>query len=302
MLKNKCKTFIAPGLLGPLGKNTNLATLGFQAKALDQFFKTAISSNFQQAVYCHEQFILNPEQTVAGQKALKDITPCNDCDYYHIDFVHLNIELTHIRMNRIIIPHKNEVKALCAELNQWYQHKDWSFILSQQGNVYLQIPKTHHIATYPTNYVIGRDIKHFIPYSRQEDWAKILNEIQMILFQSPINEQRKRQHKLPVNSIWIWGEQKGIAEVSIQKDDDYLLVTALEDALLQQDAQRWLEEVKKLDQLLAETLKQYPQINLIADYQSIYYWKKPFFYPLSNILQFSKGHFDQLLQTKNIAT
>ena len=35
--------------------------------------------------------------------------------------------------------------------------------------------------------------------------ARLLNEIQMTLHAAPVNEQRRRQGLLPINSLWFWG-------------------------------------------------------------------------------------------------
>jgi hypothetical protein len=64
-------------------------------------------------------------------------------------------------------------------------------------------PPTHY--PHPLS-VLGKSINPFIEQSRQVlPWYRLLNEIQMFMHQHPVNEQRLRQGKLPINSLWAWG-------------------------------------------------------------------------------------------------
>ena len=36
-------------------------------------------------------------------------------------------------------------------------------------------------------------------------WHSILNEIQMVLHEHPVNEAREGRGEPPVNSVWLWG-------------------------------------------------------------------------------------------------
>jgi hypothetical protein len=57
-----------------------------------------------------------------------------------------------------------------------------------------------------------------------------LNEVQMLLHDHPINQQRVQAGKLPVNSVWLWGEGSmptAISENWEQVYGDDVLVEAL---------------------------------------------------------------------------
>ena len=54
------------------------------------------------------------------------------------------------------------------------------------------------IETLPTRDVAGRDVDALLPGA---PWPALLNEIQMVLHEHPVNEARL----LPVNSVWLWG-------------------------------------------------------------------------------------------------
>ena len=54
--------------------------------------------------------------------------------------------------------------------------------------------------------VLGKSITPFVEQSRQIlPWYRLLNEIQMFMHQHPINDERLRQGRLPINSLWFWG-------------------------------------------------------------------------------------------------
>jgi len=63
----------------------------------------------------------------------------------------------------------------------------------------------------PTHYphplaVLGRNVNGFIEQSRQVlPWYRLVNELQMFMHQHPLNSQRLREGRLPINSIWAWG-------------------------------------------------------------------------------------------------
>lgn len=55
--------------------------------------------------------------------------------------------------------------------------------------------------------LIGQSIASALPSgTEQNDWLRLGNEIQMALFEHPVNQQRQSAGKLPVNSLWFWGK------------------------------------------------------------------------------------------------
>jgi hypothetical protein len=54
--------------------------------------------------------------------------------------------------------------------------------------------------------VLGKRVSPFIEQSRQVlPWYQLINEFQMFMHQHPVNEQRRQQGRLPINSLWAWG-------------------------------------------------------------------------------------------------
>jgi hypothetical protein len=71
---------------------------------------------------------------------------------------------------------------------------------------YLHFPHALQLRTTPLSVASGRDIHPLLP---QGDAAgrlrSVLNELQMLLFEHPVNQAREARGELPVNSLWLWG-------------------------------------------------------------------------------------------------
>lgn len=77
--------------------------------------------------------------------------------------------------------------------------------------------------------VNGKAVQAFLPKGQdKQQWIRLWNEIQMLLFELPLNQQRQSQGQLPINSVWFWG--KGQLMV---KPDNWQLVTGEHDIVRQ---------------------------------------------------------------------
>lgn len=86
-----------------------------------------------------------------------------------------------------------EVKLYKINTNLWLigLHQD---IISNMG--------------YPILDIIGENIDDYLPKAANSiELAKLLNEIQMLLFNLELNHTRKKDGLLQVNSLWLWDKQ-----------------------------------------------------------------------------------------------
>lgn len=71
---------------------------------------------------------------------------------------------------------------------------------------YLRVNPKSQLRTTPISLAIGCNIDPLLP---QGDAAAALraqlNELQMLLFDHPVNQAREARGALPVNSVWLWG-------------------------------------------------------------------------------------------------
>lgn len=72
---------------------------------------------------------------------------------------------------------------------------------------YLRCPGGSDLPDFaPPDQVLGADLLQHLPSAdRHRRWRHLLNEAQIILHNHPINAQRTRSGRLPVNSVWFWG-------------------------------------------------------------------------------------------------
>lgn len=71
---------------------------------------------------------------------------------------------------------------------------------------YLNIKSTPSIKTQLLSEVAVKNIKNFYPYGAEEIfWRGILNEIQMLLHEHPLNQIREERGDLVLNGVWFWG-------------------------------------------------------------------------------------------------
>ncbi len=71
---------------------------------------------------------------------------------------------------------------------------------------YLRMNELPQLATTPIHEVTGRDIHPYLPTGPERNhWAKLMNELQMCLHASPLNEIRRQRGELEINSLWLWG-------------------------------------------------------------------------------------------------
>lgn len=102
---------------------------------------------------------------------------------------------------------EQESTALIAEIQPLLT--DFKLELRQQNkdNWYISSPDKELNATFTAlPDVAGKGIDMCLPKGPdRQHWVRLWNEIQMQLHNAEINQQRMREHKLPINSIWFWG-------------------------------------------------------------------------------------------------
>lgn len=71
---------------------------------------------------------------------------------------------------------------------------------------YLRLEHAPHLVTTPLSVAVGRDIDPLLPQGEDAmRFRTLLNELQMLLHDHPVNQAREARGDLPVNSLWLWG-------------------------------------------------------------------------------------------------
>ncbi|HEB57293.1 MAG TPA: hypothetical protein ENI98_13535 [Gammaproteobacteria bacterium] len=96
---------------------------------------------------------------------------------------------------------------LAAAINAHFLDESWSLEVLTPHRWVLKLPQQPAMTTTPLMQLRQQPIGDKLPQGQDSRyWQRIQNEIQMLLFAHPLNQQRETQGKRPVNSLWFWGE------------------------------------------------------------------------------------------------
>lgn len=99
----------------------------------------------------------------------------------------------------------SEAEALTSALNQHFSGDNMQFFW-HKNTWFLSLAANPNIQTSTPKSVMNKDINAFLPTGEGAmQWAKFSNEIQMLLFDHPVNIAREAIKLSAVNSIWCYG-------------------------------------------------------------------------------------------------
>jgi hypothetical protein len=101
---------------------------------------------------------------------------------------------------------KDEIEKLCHALNETFEDETRVFVLNDQEQLFLELKKEPHIKTTSIAHIKRQSIDIFLPQGDEAiKWHAFMNEIQMFLFDHPLNQDRVQRGLLSPNSIWFSG-------------------------------------------------------------------------------------------------
>jgi len=218
---------VIPGLCGPLPEIDNLnsesvkSLLSWLAKADRQ---TISQKSFYDVLAV--LFTVDEEKPFpAAALSLLGRGQYTEGSYwFYIDPVYLQADMDHaiLRDTHGLDLTQHESEALIEELNTHFNEDGIHFFMHDKDSWFLNIVDHGNVSTTPVNEVISRNVYAFMPQG--EDalfWKKVMNEVQMLLHHSAVNEKRISNNKLPVNGAWLWGGGKLPVKASQHKMDIY---------------------------------------------------------------------------------
>lgn len=120
--------------------------------------------------------------------------------------VHLTLQRDFFSMTATLTPSNADSLSFIASLNAHFADDGYIFSLTPSQQWLLKLPQRRKLLTLPCSQVIGRDTRPYMPKGEDVTWAaQLTNEIQMLLFEHPINQTREARGELAVNSIWLSG-------------------------------------------------------------------------------------------------
>jgi hypothetical protein len=110
---------------------------------------------------------------------------------------------------------QDEIRNLCNALNETFEDKNRKFIINDQKQLFLELKQIPRIKTTSIDHIKRQPIDLFMPHGDEAmTWHTFMNEIQMFLFDHPLNQDKIRRGLLSANSIWFSGG--GLLPQSIQ--------------------------------------------------------------------------------------
>ncbi|WP_434777431.1 hypothetical protein [Neisseria sp. Ec49-e6-T10] len=104
---------------------------------------------------------------------------------------------------------QQEAQQICADLNDFLIEEQWRFIPVTTDLWLLNTPKALNIKTTSLYDVMGNNIEEYQPKGSDSFIVqKILTEIQMVLFNHSVNQQREQTNLPAINAIWLWQTQQ----------------------------------------------------------------------------------------------
>jgi hypothetical protein len=99
-----------------------------------------------------------------------------------------------------------EAGQLVNELDPVFRPRGWHLSAGAVQRWYLRLPQDPRIITHPPAAAAGRDIRPYLPAGEQAAlWHALMNEVQMQLHMSDVNQRRVDRGAPAVNSVWFWG-------------------------------------------------------------------------------------------------
>lgn len=128
--------------------------------------------------------------------------------WLRIDPVHLRIDMTHARLfgAPVLGLVRDEADALVATLNAHFADDGLILEAPAPDRWYAMLDREPALEAATPGSVAGRNVDHFLPGGAEGPyWRRLMNEVQMLLHDHPVNEARESRGALPVNSVWVWG-------------------------------------------------------------------------------------------------
>lgn len=101
---------------------------------------------------------------------------------------------------------QHDALILAADIRQLFTDRGLNLYAPTIHRWYVEIAQRPEIMTTPVHEVTGKDISAFLPRGPDQlFWNKLLNEIQITLHNSPVNNARGERSELLINSVWFWG-------------------------------------------------------------------------------------------------
>jgi hypothetical protein len=175
------------------------------------------------------------------------ITPC-----------HWQTGTKHVAMGGLTLPDfpAHESQALLTSMQAYFAEDGISLHADQPGRWLACGQVFQDLRTASLERVAGRDVAPWLPHTRSAiPLQRLQSEMQMLLYQHPVNDARAARGVPSVNSFWVSGTGD-LPELlpTVAEGAAPVVVTSLRDAALDEDWPAWVQAWHALDGNECKTL------------------------------------------------
>jgi len=203
-------SLVVPGLCGPLpGLEGVEESAGLLLELLKPLRKETTSGT-DYSTQLAELFGLEIEKSfpyAALSLLAHDMEPGDNC-WIHADPVNLQADMDRAILSDSQTLHirQEEAEKLVNELNAHFAADDISVVMADENNWFIRLDDCR-LETTPLSRAVARNINQLMPTGEAaSEWRRLLNEAQMLLHMSEVNQGREERGVAAVNSLWLWGE------------------------------------------------------------------------------------------------
>lgn len=122
------------------------------------------------------------------------------------DPVHFVLQRDSFSLGESVALSQQETQTLMTVLNEHFALDGLWFYVASSGRWYLRLNANPEISTTLLETAMGRDVSAYLPQGAgAAKWNQLLNEMQMLLHDHPLNQAREANGELPMNSLWLSG-------------------------------------------------------------------------------------------------
>ena len=128
--------------------------------------------------------------------------------YFRADPVHLAADRDQLVMLPLAVlqVQAEEARAFSETFNRIYAAEGYGLETPCPERWYLRVPTPFRCVTHDPAGVAGQPVFEFMPDGEHgQQVRRLMNEVQMLFFEHPVNQAREATGRPAINSLWLWG-------------------------------------------------------------------------------------------------
>ncbi|HYN54478.1 MAG TPA: hypothetical protein VES38_07210 [Methylotenera sp.] len=172
---------------------------------------------------------IEPDYPIAAIAAAADGLDVSDAYWLRADPVNLVLQRDCFSLGEPVpLPVEiTDAEKIIASLNQHFSPDGLTFFIGDSGACYVRSTQALQIKTTLPSVAAGKNIHPFMPQGLAGGkWLSVLNEIQMLLHEHPVNLAREAKGERTVNSLWLSGGGQMPQSSALKNDADLIVANS----------------------------------------------------------------------------